>query len=242
MSKNFQKILNLIFLFLLSFFISQTWAFLPVIDPTEIAKTVQELGVLKDSYAKLQDQYNELKSQYAAMTGQYGWGNVNNSIQDIKQNFEWAPSDWRTALQDLSGGNPQRYQDLLTQYQADHPVVSQENYAKGSAPQLATTYQNQVATNQISATAATREFNDLNQHLDQLQQLGASIEDPQKNNTLKSSVDLNSRIELEVAYISMEELRMQAVLNQQTAATSDAQISEATQTSQFNQAEEANPS
>lgn len=215
-----------------------SYATLPVIDYTEVAKTVQEVKLIQNSYQELQQQYNQLQAQYNAMTGQYGWGNWHNTVQDIQQNLEWVPNDWNSALQKLSGGNPERYQELLTQYQTDHPVLSQTNYQNGATPESAQNYQNQVATNQVSSATVTGEFNDIQRHLDQLQQLGAEIENSQQNNTIKSAIDLNSRIELEVAYISMEELRMQAVLNQQTAALSNNQITQETESSEFNHAEE----
>lgn len=223
----------------LTFFQFQTaWAMLPVVDVAEISHVMEEVSVLKKSYESLQDQAKTLQSQYDAITGNYKWGNWQNDADSIKQQFEWAPSNWKTALNNLAGGNSARYQELLNQYQNNHPVLSQDAYSKGADENLSGEYQNQVATTQASSATASGEFNDINTHLDELQKLGSEIENSKTNITLKSAVDLNSRIELEVAYISMEELRMQAVLNQQTSEISASKIAEASEASQFNQAGE----
>ncbi len=202
---------------------------LPVIDPVEIGKVMDELKVLKDSYTQLQN-------QYSAITGSYGFGNLSNGLAELK-NREWAPSDWNSALKNLAGGSSDRYQELLNQYKQNHLVLDAQTYLKGSDQNLTKTYQNQVATNQVSTATATYEFNDLNQHLETLQSLSAQIENP-KNTNIKSAIDLNTRIEVELGYISIEELRMQSLLNQQTADLSASKISSENQAAQFNQAGE----
>ena len=188
--------------------------------------------------AQLKQEYTQLKEQYAAMTGHYGWGNLENSASDLTGREIAAPS-WKAALEGEAGGNPARYQELLAQYKQAHKTMSQSDYEKGADKGLSTSYQNQVKTNQASATTATYEFNDIDKHLKTLQTLSKKIEDAKNSNT-KSAMDLNSRIEVEVGYISIEILRMQTVLNQQTAQSQANRIAEENETSQFNQAGEQN--
>jgi len=224
-----------IFIFVFIFvFISNSWATFPVIDVSAIFQLKKEISFLDESYQELQSQYATLQQQYHTMIGNYNWGSWKNDASTIKQNLDWAPPDWNQALQNLSGGNPGRYQELLKTYQANHLSLSQETYSKGSEKNLATDYQNQVATNQVSAATTSAEFNDISRHLSEIQQLGEEIENKTQNGNLKSAIDLNSRIELEVAYISMEELRMQAVLNQQTAALSASHVAQESEASMFN--------
>lgn len=205
-----------------------------VFDPQNYAENVAEVADMTKQYETLKEQYDQMQEQYHSITGNYGWGNWNNSASDLTQR-EWAPGDWHSALQGMSGGNPERYQELLSQYKQSHQTMSKDQFAKGSDQNLATSYQNQVQTNQASATSATYEFNDINKHLQNLQQLGQQIETA-KN--LKSAMDLNSRVQLEVAYISIEELRMQTVLNQQMAQSEASKIAQENEAAQFNQAGE----
>ena len=220
-------------------------AMMPVIDIGEIVKTTemiqqldQQYQELKDQYETMQDQYNQLKQQYSSITGNYGWGSWNNTLDNLQQQREWAASDWQSALKGMSGGNAARYQQLLEQYKESNATMSQENYAKGSDQNLSKSYENEVQTNQASATTATYEFNDINNHLQNLYQLGQQIENAQKNNDLKSAVDLNSRVQLEVGYIAIEELKMSTIMNQQMAQMQSSKIALENEASQYNQAGE----
>lgn len=207
-------------------------------DPTQWAKTLEVINHLKSNYDQLKTQYGMLQNQYSAVTGNYGWGNLENSASDLTGR-EFAPSSWKAALAGEAGGNPARYQELLSQYKQAHKTMNQNDYEKGADKGMAASYSNQVKTNQAAATTATYEFNDINKHLKTLQELGKKIEDA-KNRDTKSAIDLNSRIMLEVGYISVEEVRMQAVLNQQTAQLQATRITEESEASQFNQAGEQN--
>src|SRR3990167_934435 len=220
-------------------------AMMPVIDIGEIVKTTemiqqldQQYQELKDQYETMQDQYNQLKQQYSSITGNYGWGSWNNTLDNLQQQREWAASDWQSALKGMSGGNAARYKELLEQYKESNATMSQENYAKGSDQNLSKSYENEVQTNQASATTATYEFNDINNHLQNLYQLGQQIENAQKNNDLKSAVDLNSRVQLEVGYIAIEELKMSTIMNQQMAQMQSSKIALENEASQYNQAGE----
>jgi type IV secretion system protein VirB5 len=221
-------------------------------DPTEWLKTMKVIEeaeqqydqlkrnymVLNHQYQTMKNQYQTMQQQYSAMTGNYGWGNWQNSLSQLNHQREWAPNDWQSALKGLSGGNPARYQQLLSEYKQNHPSLSQSAYAKGADSHLAQSYQNQVRTNETSGTQASYEFDDINRHLKTLYQLGQSIENHGKNNTMKAAVDLNSRVELEVGYIAVEELRMQTLLNQQTAQLQAAHLSQSNEAAEFNQAGE----
>ena len=205
-----------------------------VYDPTEVSKTVQVINGLKEEYDTLQKQYQQMQEQYAAMTGNYGWGKWNNSEADLIQR-QWSPSDWKSALNGVAGGNPERYQELLREYQSMNPDMSEEAFAKGSDAALAKSYRSQVQTNQASATTATYEFNDINRHLKNLYDLSQQIED-KKNPDMKSAMDLNSRIQIESSYIAMEEVKMSALINQQMAQMQSQNIAAENEASQFNQA------
>ena len=218
---------------------------LPVVDAGEIAKTFEvikqlstQYKLLKDQYDSMQQQVGQMQKQYSSITGNYGWGSWNNSMSDLQQKREWAPNDWQSSLKGLSGGNAARYQQLLSQYKKNHRTLTKVQYTKGADASLSRSYQNQVKTNQAAGTMATYEFNDINAHLQTLYNLGKQIENAHQNNDLKSAIDLNSRIQLEVAYLSMEELRMQTLINQQIAQMQSSTIVMEGEAAQFNQAGE----
>ena len=220
-------------------------AVMPVIDFTEIAKTTevinqlnQQYQTLKAQYDTLKNQYAQMKTQYASITGNYGWGSYKNSLSTLTHDREWAASDWQSALKGMSGGNAARYQQLQDQYKENHKTLSQTDYAKGADKSLSASYTNQVQTNQASATTSTYEFNAINDHLKTLYDLGNQIEDATKNQDMKAAIDLNSRIELEVAYVALEELRMATLLNLQLAQQQASNIAEENETSLYNQAGE----
>lgn len=240
---------------ILAFVTGSAFATMPVIDYTEVVKTTQMISQMQKEYTTLKDQYDTVKKQYDTMnhqysvmqdqynsiTGNYGWGNLKNSLNDLKKDREWAASDWQSALKGLSGGNAARYQELVAQYQSSNKlsVVESDTFQAGADPVLAESYDNQVKTNQASSAQASYEFSDINRHFEDLHELTAGIENAQKNHDLKSAMDLNSRISAEIGFIQVEMLRMITVLNQQVAQMQAAQINRQTQIAQFNSAGES---
>ena len=200
-------------------------------------EVIQSALQAAERYGQLQQQYEQLKQQYSAVTGRYGFGHWKNAASDLA-NRKFSASKWEDALKGMAGGNPARYQQLLTQYKQAHSTLTTDQYQKGTDKNLAASYTHQVQTNQTSATITTHEFNDINQHLQDLQALGQQIEDAGKNKNIKAAEDLNSRITLEVGYIQVEEVRMMAVLNQQMAQTQSSQIAQQNEAALYNQAGE----
>ncbi len=210
-------------------------ATIPVVDFANITQTATVVSQLRTQYQTLMNQYTTLKQQYQSIVGNYGWGAFQNDLSELQKVREWAPAHWQDALQGLSGGNPQRYQQLLKQYVSAHIIMAQTDYAKGADTALAQRYHNQVNSARASATQASYAFNNINTHLKTLYSLGQAIENAHKNHNLKSAVDLNSRIELEIGYISVAELRMQALLNEQLAESQSGRIAQETEAARFNQ-------
>ena len=227
------KFTGLIICFALYIWPSLSFAFYEVHDTENIYETGAVLSEAKTQYDELVNQFNTLQQQYQAVTGQYGWGTFQNSSSD-EADREYAPADWQSAL-NLSGGNQNRLSQLLAEYQQAHATMQSNQYAQGADTNLAQSYTNQVQTNQASATITTYEFNDIDQHLKNLYTLSQQLETAQ-NSDLKSAVDLNSRIEIEIGYISLEEVRMQTLLNQQEAQNQSSQIVNENEASEYNQA------
>ncbi len=233
---------------LVSFFISvyalNTHA-MPVEDPVEWGKTWSVYLKISDEYEKLKAQYDLLKQTYdnavnqlntakriaSDAEGHYGYGNLINDAASLTER-EWSPDNWQDALKGLSGGNPARYQQLVQQYQQDHPTLSPDEFKKGASVAAAQQYQQQIQTNQAASVTASYAFNDIKQHLENIHQLSQNIEKAQDT---KAAIDLNARLLTEIAYIQVQQLKMQSLVNQQLMQEGTDKIQAETQAAKFNQ-------
>lgn len=212
-----------------------SFAAMPVIDVSNLVQTTATVNQLKTQYETLLNQYQQLKDQYQSITGQYGWGKLKNTLQDLKAVRQWGADNWQAALDGMAGGNAERFAELIKQYQKAHIHLSADSYAKGRDTALAQEYDQAIKVNQAAHTQATYELDQINQHLQSLYELGQAVES-NSNSGLKSAVDLNSRIAMQLGYLQVEQIRMQALMNQQLNQAQSSQISELTEAAEFNQA------
>ena len=213
-----------------------SFAVLPVIDAASLARLVEELKQLKQQYDLLNQTYQTTRQELDTAKGirqdaegHYGFGSLLNGNTDL-QHREWSPNNWDDALKGLSGGNPARYQQLVTEYRQNHPTLSQSDFEKGSTEDGAKHYQQQIDMNQAASVNATYAFNDIKQHLETVHQLSQQIE---SSPNTKASMDLNARLMVEVAYIQIQELKMQAVLNEQFVQQNSDTIASESASAQF---------
>ncbi|VEG91198.1 type IV secretion system protein [Legionella spiritensis] len=210
---------------------------LGVSDAALLVKAIEQLEQLRSQYQLLSQTYTNAKSQLDGIehlthfnSGHYGFGGLSNSASDLK-NRQWSPNTWDDALRNIAGGNPTRYQELVNAYQKSHPAVNETAYLKGASPSRLKQYQSNQAVNQAIGVQATYAFNEVNQHLQAIHDLSARID--QADNT-KAAVDLNSRLLAELAYIQMENLRLQTLISQQTAATGAGELTVDGESALFN--------
>lgn len=222
----------------------QSFADLPVIDPVEIHQLYQQFQqlqkqyeVLNHAYKTAQDQLNTAQQQLGEAKqlvgdgeGHYGYGTILNSDDDLK-NREWSPDNWQDALKGLSGGNPARYQQLVSNYKNANPTLSENDYEKGASKDKAIRYEKDIKTNQAVNVNTSYAFNDIKQHLENVHELSADIE---KTENTKAAMDLNSRLLVELAYIQAQELKMQTLMNEQMAQTAADDIAEETAAAKYN--------
>ena len=196
-----------------------------VYDDTSYQELVSEYDTLVDQYNKLQDMYTSLKS--IDTSGQnihndlnglfeisgHPVGELYNDIGNEADSWKWTANTWDDELKSLSGGNNTRYTQLKNQYQTYYPnVMSQSTYEKGSTPEAAQAYAQATTVNQTALTEASYQFSDLNNRLTEIQNLSKQIGSA---TTEKEALDLNSKLAVQQAYIQVEMLRMQTLVNQQ---------------------------
>ena len=109
--------------------------------------------------------------------------------------------------------------------------MSQNDYKKGASDDKAKVYQQQVDVNRAAQVQASYAFNDINQHLQNVHDLSAQIEQAKNS---KAAIDLNSRLVAELAYIEIQELKLQTLINQQQAEQESESIAGETQNAKFN--------
>lgn len=180
-------------------------------DLAIIAKLAAQLKQLKSQYDRLGEQLKTAKKIASDNEGNYGYGGIGNSDSAFR-NRTWSPDTWDDAIKDLSGGNQSRYKQLLSQYDKEHPTLSENAYSKGASHALVRAYLQNVKTNKISSFEATHAFNSIKHHLQDIRSLTGKIDQTPNS---KAAMDLNSRLVAEVAFISAQELKMQALMNQQ---------------------------
>ena len=214
-----------------------SFAFLPVIDPTAIYNLVHQLNtlnnqykVMKQEYENAQNRLDEAKALRGDTEGHYGFGNLLDGGK-YKTNREWSPDDWQSTLKGLSGGNPARYQQLLSQYKNDNPTLSESDYSRGAGHYNAVVYQDQIKNNQAAAVTSTYAFNNIKQHIEHIRQISKQIESAPNQ---KSAVDLNTRMEGEIGYVQVEMLKQMALMNEQKADENTNQIRYESQAAKFN--------
>lgn len=213
-----------------------SFAFLPVIDVTAVANLVRQLEQLKKQYDVMNQTYQTSQNTlYQAKTisgegqGHYGFGNLFNSPV-YTAHREWSPDNWQEVLQGLAGGNPARYQQLVSQYQHDNPTLSLSDFNKGESADNGQIYQAQIQNNQAANVTASYAFNNIKNHIEHIEEISNQIESAPNE---KSATDLNTRMNAEIAYTQVEVLKQLALMNEQTAERNENQIKYETANAKF---------
>lgn len=206
-------------------------------DAALLANAVQQLKQLEDQYKLLKESHDNAKSQLDAVeklknfnSGSYGHGSFENGT-DFLKNWQNPADNWKEALEHISGGNQTRYAELVKSYEESHPMVSDAIYSKNTTPDRLAKYQYNKKINKAISVETTKTFNEINARLKSVNTLALKID--QTPNT-KSSVDLNSRITAELAYIALMNLKLQTLVSQQLAQNTANELADEGEMVQFN--------
>ncbi|KTD47893.1 vir protein B5 [Legionella quinlivanii] len=196
----------------------------------QLVEMRRQYEMLQKTYQNAESQLNGLQKLQDLNSGNYGFGNLNNSLADLK-NRQWSANTWDEALKNISGGNPSRYQELVKAYEKSHITLDDASFLKGATTERLKQYQQNKAVNEAVSVQATYAYNEINQHLKAIHELSAHIE---KTPNTKAAVDLNSRLIAELAFIQTEQLKLQTLIGQQSAMSSFNDISSETDMARFN--------
>lgn len=206
-------------------------------DAEAIAKLKEQLKDMDKSLSQMRDMYNTA-NQSLEQTKQIkndldGAGNYHYLLSDahmLGNQYQWTASTWEDALKGLSGGNSARYNELLDQYKKENPTLTASQYQEGASKAKTAVYEQQVQVNQASATSATYEYDQLNQLSQQIKQISDQVDNA---TTTKQALDLNSKLTEQVAYIQLELLKMQVLMNQQAAESMSSTIAGETEQAKY---------
>lgn len=206
-------------------------------DAALLANAVKQLAQLEEQYKLLKESHDNAKSQLDAVeklksfnSGTYGHGSFENGLDSLK-NWENPADNWKEALEHISGGNQARYAELVKGYEESHPMISDAIYSKNATPNRLAKYQYNKKINKAISVETTKTFNEINARLKSVNTLALKID--QTPNT-KSSVDLNSRITAELAYIALMNLKLQTLVSQQLAQNTANELADEGEMVQFN--------
>ncbi|HAT1980550.1 TrbJ/VirB5 family protein [Legionella pneumophila] len=210
---------------------------LGVEDAQLILLAMKQLGELQEQYRVLSDTYQTAKNQLDNLnqlksmnSGHYGFGDFNNSLDSL-QSWQSPVSTWQDALQNLSGGNQQRYQALMEAYEKNHPALDESSFARFTTPANTARFKEDKAVNRAVMVQTTESYNEINKHMEALHKLSQQIE---KTPNTKGAIDLNSRLITEIGFIQLMSLRLQALISQQAAQENLSALQDRAEMAKFN--------
>lgn len=210
---------------------------LGVEDAQMIALSMKQLRKLQAQYRLLNDTYQSARSQAESLnqlksmnSGHFGFGSFNNGLDSL-QSWQSPVSTWQDALHNLSGGNPTRYQALVEAYEKNHPSLDESQYSRYASPEQVSRFKEDKAVNRAVLVQTTDSYNAINKHMEALHKLSQEIE---KTPNTKGAIDLNSRLITEIGFIQLMSLRLQALISQQAAQESMAELQDRAEMAKFN--------
>lgn len=189
----------------------------------------QQYQATQNILNKAQDQLNSLQSLSQKNSGHYGFGNLNNSVTDLK-NQQWSANNWADALKGQAGSNQGTYRKLMDSYQKNHRTIESKEFEKGARGEVVQNYARTVEVNRAAGVQSEYVFNEINASLKRIHDLSQQIE---KAENTKAAVDLNSRLLTEVAYLQTQNLKSQSLINQQLAQKQALELTERGAASQY---------
>lgn len=177
-----------------------------------------------------QDELNEAKSEWAKLSQSYG---MSDTASDQSARL-WSANDWTSVLQQASGGNNARFQQLMQSYSQMYPSL-QTNQTTSIDPKtlVDTTYNQQGENYNAGLSASAYTYDDINDRINKIETLLAEVDDANKNQNEKAAMDLNSRLVAELGFIQLEMLKVQSIRTQVETTKDQSDLNDDTLDKQF---------
>ena len=197
-------------------------------DALLLAKVTAQLKQLQKQYKLLNNTYSladkQMKSTEKLVNlnqGHSGFGGLYNGTLDLRQRE--SANSWRETLKGVSGGNQARYTELVRAYEKQHASLDKTTFSQGATPARTTRFASEKEVTQAVSIESEAALNDINDALKRIHDLSDQIE---KAETTKAALDLNTRMLTEIAYLSVQNMKAQALLNQQIAMKSGSSLAD----------------
>ena len=206
-------------------------ASLPVVDLAAIGQMIQQYAQMTMQLQTMYQQVELLQDQIKSVTGHYGFGSLAGRVNP------WGNSSWRDIVDmENHGVNPgdaaqvQAFNQARVQYQQSYPALSTDLMPQN--PRLNAVYTSDYQSAMTGMSVGEQTFNSVQMHLAELQTYKDRIE---QTDNLKAAVDLNTAVNVKVAQLNAELLRMHAVqLHMQATSQNDTTSGQAAQAEFFN--------
>ena len=139
---------------------------LGVTDAAALAKLVEQLQQLQKQYTLLDKTYKNSQSQLNGMnklsqmnSGHSGFGRLHNSMVDL--NKRQSANSWRETLKGVSGGNPERYKELVTAHEKQHASLNKTQFSRGASPLRTERFEQERTLTQAATIESEVAFNDI---------------------------------------------------------------------------------
>lgn len=200
----------------------------PASDAAIITKLVDQLRQMEKHYKLLDKTYktqhaqlNSIKQLNKFNSGHSGYGKLYNSLTDLQK--KQSANTWKESLKGISGGNPERYKELVRAYEQQHHTLNKQCFSKGASSFRTERFEDDRQVTQAVSVESEVLFNDMNESLARIHNLSEQIE---KAENTKAAVDLNSRILTEIAYLDVQKLKAQSLLNHLLSSKSGAVLTD----------------
>lgn len=207
----------------------------PAGDAAIIAKLVDQLRQMEKQYKLLDKTYKTHDAQLKGISqlnkynsGHSGYGRLFNSLSDVQK--RQSANTWKESLRGISGGNPERYKELVGAYEAQHHTLNKQRFSQGASLNRVERFDSERQVTQAVGIESEVLFNDINDSLKRIHELSEQIE---KAENTKAAVDLNSRLLTEIAYIEVQKLKAQSLLNHLLVSQSGSGLSDDAELSQY---------
>jgi hypothetical protein len=209
------KKLGLVIIFLFSF--QSLWAFgWPVIDFEAIIEDVKiydsNMQILRNGIQQLNTAKNTLenaKAELTSMTEISTYSNLLNSPEDLENRLYTAQS-WQAAL-DGQSSNAQ-YKNILNGYSNNHPAVTAKEYLNTHTQEQFKQYDEHQKTVKTAAATSQNEYTNTDKYIKNINEIGKEASSD-KNDGVKTAIDLNTRMEEQLGYLLVSQIRLQSVKN-----------------------------
>lgn len=187
---------RVLFVFLILFVSSEAIALVPVIDMKSILGTIKNIEAIGKMQRSAHDNMERLRGDFNAL-------NPLGFKSDNLSERAWSTGSWKTAL---SGGGSSMVENGIRHFKEDNKGIysfSGQSQQKDEAEQV-------LQANAVLDAESTGEYDRLDSYAQKINSLSNLIA---SSASMKSALDINNKLMVELAYLEIEKLRMQTIAN-----------------------------